>query len=65
MNAGNSSSVLQEVEQIADQAEQLRPCWEDLLEQTHAICEQIVAQVQQATGDQDLTAEARRKPPVP
>jgi hypothetical protein len=61
MNAWNSRSVLQEVEQIADHAQQLLPCWQDLLEQAHAVSEQIIAQVQQATGESDLTAQAPRE----
>jgi hypothetical protein len=62
MSAGNSRSVLQEVEQIADRAEQFRPCWEDLLEQAHAVSEQITALVQQATGDTDPTAQPLAEP---
>jgi hypothetical protein len=65
MNDGNSRGMLQEVERIADQAEHLRPCWDGLLERAHAVSEQIVARAQQATGDSDLTAQGRRKPPAP
>jgi hypothetical protein len=36
-----------------------------LLERAHAVSEQILARVQQAADDSDLTAQARRKPPAP
>ncbi len=43
--------ALEQVERLNQQAEQLRPCWEELLEKVHAVGEQIQERVQKLTAD--------------
>jgi hypothetical protein len=51
MNLPHSQIILEEAERLANQATELLPCWEELLEQAHAVSEQIQEQVQRATAE--------------
>ncbi len=56
MNGPHIPTILHEVERLARQAEQLRPCWEELLEQAHVVSEELTRLLQeqaQAAGDAD------------
>jgi hypothetical protein len=53
MNVTPTPDILQEAERLTNQAEQLLPCWEELLEQAHVIGEQIREQVQRAAAGTD------------
>jgi hypothetical protein len=45
--------ALAEVEWLTHQAERLLPCWDELLEQAHAVSEQIQEHVQKVAADTD------------
>jgi hypothetical protein len=53
MSGQQAPDLLQEADRIATQAGQLIPCWDELLEQAHAVCEGIEEQVRKATADGD------------
>jgi hypothetical protein len=57
MDSQNIRAVLQEVERVTEQAEQLRPYWDHLLEQAHAVSEQIQARIQKATDEADSSGQ--------
>jgi hypothetical protein len=57
MNYPHLPTVLHEVERLTGQAEQLRPFWDALLEQARAVCAQIQARIEQATGDNDPSGQ--------
>jgi hypothetical protein len=56
MGISDTQDVLHEAERITHQAEQLRPCWDELLARAHAAGEHIREQVKKAAGDSDRPA---------
>jgi CheY-like chemotaxis protein len=51
MVTADTPDVFHETERLTDQAERLRPCWDELLVLAHAVSERVREQFHKATGD--------------